>query len=44
VLTTYDNPLAVIMLHIGTKINPNPKLNPTCSTINNKTRCGALFM
>ena len=36
----YDGPLAVIMLHISTKTDPNPNTNPNlkpnCATINEK--------
>ena len=35
-LTAYDSPLAVVMLHINTESNPNPNLNPNCAIINLK--------
>jgi len=46
-LTTYDSPVAVVMLHINTKTNLNPNSNPTLNLnyaiINKRTRCDALF-
>jgi len=42
-----NSPLAVVMLCINTKSNPNPSpntdLNRKCTIINKNTGCGALF-
>jgi len=41
-LTTYDSPLADIMLHINSKTNTKP--NPNCVTINEKHDVVHFFM